>query len=77
MLSDLEYWEQRYLNWVCLLQIESNDLMRKAQVFLYANGNNHSPTAIEFDKSLVRDLLFNQSPAKVRYFVSAAAYKFP
>ncbi|KAL0450453.1 UNVERIFIED_CONTAM: putative methylesterase 11, chloroplastic [Sesamum latifolium] len=45
-------------------KVESNDLMRQAQVFLYANGNNQSPTAIDFDKSLLRDLLFNQSPAK-------------
>ncbi|GMH15129.1 hypothetical protein Nepgr_016970 [Nepenthes gracilis] len=45
-------------------QEQSDDLMRQAQVFLYANGNNNSPTAIDLDKSLVRDLLFNQSPAK-------------
>lgn len=42
----------------------SNDLMRQAQIFLYANGNNQPPTAIDFDKSLLKDLLFNQSPAK-------------
>ncbi|MCL7046689.1 hypothetical protein MKW94_030852 [Papaver nudicaule] len=45
-------------------QSGSNDLMRQAQVFLYANGNDHPPTAIDLDKSLLRDLLFNQSPAK-------------
>ncbi|PIN10922.1 putative hydrolase/acyltransferase (alpha/beta hydrolase superfamily) [Handroanthus impetiginosus] len=45
-------------------KVESNDLMRRAQVFLYANGNNQSPTAIDFDKSFLRDLLFNQSPGK-------------
>ncbi|KAK4417583.1 putative methylesterase 11, chloroplastic [Sesamum alatum] len=45
-------------------KVEPNDLMRQAQVFLYANGNNQSPTAIDFDKSLLRDLLFNQSPSK-------------
>ncbi|KAL3525842.1 hypothetical protein ACH5RR_014214 [Cinchona calisaya] len=43
---------------------DSNDLMRQAQIFLYANGNNHPPTAIDLDKSLLRDLLFNQSPSK-------------
>ncbi|KAK9271967.1 hypothetical protein L1049_002334 [Liquidambar formosana] len=42
----------------------SNDLMQQAQIFLYANGNNHPPTAIDLNKSLLRDLLFNQSPAK-------------
>lgn len=41
-----------------------NDLMRQAQIFLYANGKDQPPTAIELDKSLLRDLLFNQSPDK-------------
>lgn len=57
-------WCHRADIWL-LFQVESNDLMRQAQVFLYANGNDQSPTAIDFDKSLLRDLLFNQSPAKV------------
>eukprot|EP01018_Ginkgo_biloba_P036116 Gb_38271 [translate_table: standard] len=39
-------------------------LLRKAQIFIYANGNANPPTAIEFDKTLLRDVLFNQSPAK-------------
>eukprot|EP00262_Sarcandra_glabra_P016002 TRINITY_DN5065_c0_g1_i1.p1 TRINITY_DN5065_c0_g1~~TRINITY_DN5065_c0_g1_i1.p1 ORF type:complete len:172 (-),score=37.08 TRINITY_DN5065_c0_g1_i1:203-718(-) len=45
-------------------QAGPNDLMRQAQIFLYAKGNDHPPTAIDLDKSLLRDLLFNQSPAK-------------
>lgn len=45
-------------------KVESNELMRQAQVFLYANGNDQPPTAIDFDKSILRDLLFNQSPTK-------------
>ncbi|XP_059451629.1 putative methylesterase 11, chloroplastic [Corylus avellana] len=49
-------------------QAGSNDLMRQAQVFLYANGNDHPPTAIDLNKSLLRDLLFNQSPAKVHFY---------
>lgn len=48
-----------------LFQAAQNDLMRQAQLFLYANGNDHPPTAIDLDKSLLRDLLFNHSPAKV------------
>ena len=48
-----------------LLQADSNDLMRQAQIFLYANGNTQTPTAIDLDKSLLKDLLFNQSPSKV------------
>ncbi|XP_044468865.1 putative methylesterase 11, chloroplastic [Mangifera indica] len=42
----------------------SNDLMGQAQIFLYANGNDRPPTAIDLDRSLLKDLLFNQSPAK-------------
>ncbi|CAH1443590.1 unnamed protein product [Lactuca virosa] len=42
----------------------TNDLMRQAQKFLYANGNNQPPTAIDLDKSLLKDLLFNQSTTK-------------
>ncbi|KAG2706938.1 hypothetical protein I3760_05G125700 [Carya illinoinensis] len=45
-------------------QAASNDLMRQAQIFLYANGKDQAPTAIDLDKTLVKDLLFNQSPAK-------------
>ncbi|KAI4352445.1 hypothetical protein L6164_006695 [Bauhinia variegata] len=45
-------------------QAGSNDLMRQAQIFVYAKGNDHPPTAIDIDKSLLRDLLFNQSPSK-------------
>ncbi|GKE14995.1 putative methylesterase 11, chloroplastic, partial [Tanacetum coccineum] len=42
----------------------TNDLMRQAQKFLYTNGNNLPPTAIDLDKTLLKELLFNQSPAK-------------
>ncbi|KAI3726169.1 hypothetical protein L1987_65966 [Smallanthus sonchifolius] len=42
----------------------TNDLMRQAQKFIYTNGNNLPPTAIDLDKMLLKDLLFNHSPAK-------------
>ncbi|KAI3503232.1 hypothetical protein L1887_31671 [Cichorium endivia] len=42
----------------------TNDLMRQAQKFVYANGNNQPPTAIDLEKSLLKDLLFNQSTLK-------------
>ncbi|XP_020234925.1 putative methylesterase 11, chloroplastic [Cajanus cajan] len=45
-------------------QAGGNDLMQQAQNFIYANGNDHPPSAFDLDKSLLRDLLFNQSPAK-------------
>lgn len=48
-----------------VLQGVSNDLMQQAQVFSYANGNDHPPTSFDLDKSMLRDLLFNQSPTKV------------
>ncbi|KAH9602431.1 hypothetical protein KSS87_000843 [Heliosperma pusillum] len=46
-------------------QVDSLDQLQQAQKFLYTNGNNHPPTAIDLDKSLLNDLLFNQSPTKV------------
>ncbi|KAE9605031.1 hypothetical protein Lal_00036901 [Lupinus albus] len=45
-------------------QADSDDLMQKAQIFLYANGNDHPPTSFELEKSLLRDLLFNLCPSK-------------
>ncbi|GAB2226732.1 hypothetical protein Droror1_Dr00022552 [Drosera rotundifolia] len=42
----------------------SDDLMHRTQIFLYANGKDHPPTAVDLDKSLLTDLLFNQSPTK-------------
>ncbi|KAK4366645.1 hypothetical protein RND71_014525 [Anisodus tanguticus] len=45
-------------------KMKSNDLMRQSQIFIYANGNDKPPTAIDLDKSLLKDLLFNHSPAK-------------
>ncbi|KAK2967788.1 hypothetical protein RJ640_008008 [Escallonia rubra] len=45
-------------------QTSSNDLMQQAQIFSYAKGKDHPPTAFSLGKALLRDLLFNQSPAK-------------
>ncbi|XP_010939193.1 putative methylesterase 11, chloroplastic isoform X1 [Elaeis guineensis] len=45
-------------------QADTNDLMQQAQIFVYANGNDHPPTAIDLNKSSLKELLFNQSPAK-------------
>ncbi|CAM6068118.1 unnamed protein product [Sphagnum tenellum] len=45
-------------------QKSADDLMPKAQRFIYGNGTSTPPTAVELDKSLVRDLFFNVSPAK-------------
>ncbi|XP_024383343.1 putative methylesterase 11, chloroplastic isoform X1 [Physcomitrium patens] len=41
-----------------------DDLMPKAQKFLYGNGTSSAPTAVELDRSLIKDLFFNCSPAK-------------
>ncbi|OIT21574.1 PREDICTED: putative methylesterase 11, chloroplastic [Nicotiana attenuata] len=46
------------------MQLGSDNVCQRAQMFLYANGKNHPPTAIDFDKSLLKDVLFNQTPAK-------------
>ncbi|XP_073314645.1 putative methylesterase 11, chloroplastic [Primulina huaijiensis] len=41
-----------------------SELTQRAQKFLYANGKNQPPTAIDFDKSLLEDFLFNRTPSK-------------
>ncbi|BBN09883.1 hypothetical protein MPTK1_4g23490 [Marchantia polymorpha subsp. ruderalis] len=41
-----------------------DDLLQKAQSFIYANGNTSAPTALEVDKNLIRDVFYNASPAK-------------
>ncbi|KAL5723229.1 putative methylesterase 11 [Ranunculus cassubicifolius] len=56
---------------------DANDLMRQAQQFNYANGNDRPPTAINLDKSLVRDLLFNQSPSKDVALASVSMRSIP
>ncbi|XP_058081646.1 putative methylesterase 11, chloroplastic isoform X2 [Magnolia sinica] len=54
-----------------------NDLMRAAQKLLYANGNDCPPTAIDLDKALLGDLLFNQSPAKDVALASVSMRSIP
>ncbi|CAA0828759.1 Putative methylesterase 13- chloroplastic [Striga hermonthica] len=41
-----------------------SDISRRAQKFIYAEGKDHHPTAIDFDKSLLDDFLFNRTPPK-------------
>ncbi|EFJ21161.1 hypothetical protein SELMODRAFT_107740 [Selaginella moellendorffii] len=40
------------------------DLLLQAQIFTYANGESNAPTALAFDRSAVKELFFNRSPAK-------------
>ncbi|XP_073157334.1 putative methylesterase 11, chloroplastic [Henckelia pumila] len=58
-------------------KVESNDLMRQAQVFLYDNGDGHLPTAINYDKWLSKELLFNQSSAKDVALASVSMRSIP
>ncbi|KAI5083258.1 hypothetical protein GOP47_0003001 [Adiantum capillus-veneris] len=44
--------------------ITADDLLQKSQVFVYGNGNTHAPTSVEFKREVLKELLFNQSPAK-------------
>lgn len=53
---------------VLTLQMDTNSTLQKAQEFIYSNGKNQPPTAINIDRALLRDLLFNQSPSKVLYY---------
>ncbi|CAL5083950.1 unnamed protein product [Urochloa decumbens] len=45
-------------------QMDANGALQKAQEFVYSNGKDRPPTAINIDRALLRDLLFNQSPSK-------------
>ncbi|KAG5615397.1 hypothetical protein H5410_015221 [Solanum commersonii] len=56
---------------------KSNDLTRQSQIFIYANGNDKPPTAIDLDKSLMKDLLFNHSPAKSVALASVSMKPIP
>ncbi|CAA2961769.1 Hypothetical predicted protein [Olea europaea subsp. europaea] len=58
-------------------KVDSNDLMRQAQAFIYANGNNQPPTAIDFDRAVIKELLFNQSPAKDVALASVSMRSIP
>ncbi|CAA7036302.1 unnamed protein product [Microthlaspi erraticum] len=58
-------------------QLGSNDLMQQAQIFLYANGKKNPPTAVDFDRSLLRDFLFNQSPPKDLALASVSMRPIP
>ncbi|XP_010460319.1 PREDICTED: putative methylesterase 13, chloroplastic [Camelina sativa] len=58
-------------------QLGSNDLMQQAQIFLYANGKKNPPTAVDFDRSLLRDFLLNQSPPKDLALASVAIRPIP
>ncbi|KAL2632253.1 hypothetical protein R1flu_016939 [Riccia fluitans] len=40
------------------------DMLQKAQSFIYANGNSAPPTALEVEKNLIRDVFYNASPSK-------------
>lgn len=44
--------------------VTPDDLLQRSQVFIYGNGNTQAPTAVECKRDLLKELLFNQSPAK-------------
>lgn len=48
------------------LQSSLTDLNQRAQKFIYASGKKQQPTAIDYEKSLLEDFLFNRTPSKVR-----------
>ncbi|ONK67390.1 uncharacterized protein A4U43_C06F19670 [Asparagus officinalis] len=58
-------------------QVGGDDLMRRAQIFQYANGKDQPPTSIDLDKSLLDDLLFNQSPGKDVALASVSMRSIP
>lgn len=54
-----------------------SELNQRAQNFLYANGKNQPPTAIDFDKSLLEDFLFNRTPSKDIALASVSMRSIP
>ncbi|KAL2546622.1 putative methylesterase 13 [Forsythia ovata] len=54
-----------------------NDLNQRAWKFSYANGKNHPPTAIDLDKSLLEDLLFNRTSSKDIALASVSMRQVP
>jgi hypothetical protein len=66
-LCTFNFWQEK----------SADDLMPKAQKFIYRNGNSSPPTAVELDKSLLRDLFFNASPAKVLQLLSTLLHFLP
>lgn len=55
----------------------SSDVMQQAQKFIYANGKDHPPTSISLDKTLLTDLLYNQSPTKDAILASMSMRPMP
>ncbi|CAN4124602.1 unnamed protein product [Withania somnifera] len=59
------------------VQLGLNNLCQRAQIFRYANGKNHPPTAIDYDKSLFKEVLFNQTPTKDVELASVSMRQVP
>lgn len=57
--------------------VSPDDLLPKAQVFIHANGSTQSPTSIEFKKDCLKDLFFNQSPAKDKALATVSLRPVP
>ncbi|CAN7034489.1 hypothetical protein IGI04_032062 [Brassica rapa subsp. trilocularis] len=55
----------------------SNDLIQQAHIFLYANGKKNPPTAVDYDRSLLRDFIFHKSPPKDLALSSVSIRPFP
>ncbi|KAK3127628.1 hypothetical protein QOZ80_7AG0575980 [Eleusine coracana subsp. coracana] len=58
-------------------QMDTNGILQKAQEFVYSNGKDQPPTAININKGLLRDLLFNQSPSKDLSLASVSMRPIP
>lgn len=52
-------------------------LMGQAQIFVYANGKDSPPTSIDLDRSLLKELLFNQSSVKDVALASVSMRSIP
>eukprot|EP00249_Psilotum_nudum_P008920 c21594_g1_i1 orf=477-1580(-) len=56
--------EQRAFDVFALEGVVPDDLIHSTQIFIYANGRDFPPTALDFERTHMRELFFNQSSAK-------------
>ncbi|XP_006348679.2 putative methylesterase 11, chloroplastic [Solanum tuberosum] len=59
------------------VQLGLNNLCQRAQIFRYANGKDQPPTSIDYDKSLIKEVLFNQTPTKDVELASVSMRQVP
>ncbi|CAI0390740.1 unnamed protein product [Linum tenue] len=58
-------------------QTDSENLMQKAYIFLYADGKENPATSIDLDKDISRELLFNRSSTRDKALAAVSMRSIP